>query len=58
MKYYLITNWHARRLPWWKRILWKYSQEENKMSKEADHMSTEEQVERYLIERAIQRDDG
>lgn len=21
MKYYLITNWHARRLPRWKRIL-------------------------------------
>lgn len=55
MKYYLITNWHARYLPWWERILWKYSQEKNKMSKEADHMSTEEQVARYLTERAIQR---
>lgn len=32
--------------------------EKNKMSKEADHMSTEEQVARYLTERAIQRDDG
>lgn len=20
MKYYLITDWHARRLPWWKRL--------------------------------------